>query len=234
MQNEEKNQQEILDKLKSGEVAMSPRIFLRSHEIFWIVVVFILISLAAYLASFMLFVASTNRLWDLLFFGPAGIKEFVLFFPWLFVLVVLLLAWLAERFAWRYSFAYRAPKLYVALASLVVTAIVSLVIVNTPFHSELYESAQTQNLPIAGPMYRFFGQYRPGNFYIGKLSRIYPDEFLITSGDGSTVLVKVLSNTRIYGRTARLGDNLDIFTKETANGLDALYIKQISSDSLGF
>jgi hypothetical protein len=177
----------------------------------------------------MLFVASTNRLWDLLFFGPLGIKEFVLFFPWLFVFVVLLLAWLAERFAWKYSFAYHVPKLYVALASLFFTAIVSLAILNTPFHSRLYEYAQNQNLPIAGPMYRFFGQYRPGNFYIGEVRHIYSDKFLITLGDGSTVLVNVLVNTRIYGGAVRLGNFVDIFTKENTNGLDAIYIKQIPS-----
>lgn len=234
MQNEEKNQQEILDKIKSGKVTMSPLIFLRWHEIFWVLVVLILISLAAYLASFMLFVASTNRLWDLLFFGSLGIKEFMLFFPWLFMFVILLLAWLAERFAWKYSFAYHMPKLYVALASLFFTAIVSLAILNTPFHAKLYESAQNQNLPIAGPMYRFFGQYRPDNFYIGKISHIYSDKFLITLGDGSTVLVNVLVNTRIYGRAIRLGDFVDIFVKENANGLDAIYIKQISSDNIVF
>lgn len=230
MQNDEQNQQDILDKIKSGKVAISPPMFLRWQEIFWVLVVLILISLAAYLASFMLFVASTNRLWDLLFFGSIGIKDFVLFFPWLFLFVVLLLAWLAERFAWKYSFAYHMPKLYVALASLFFTAIVSLAILNTPLHSRLYEYAQNQNLPIAGPMYRFFGQYHPGNFYIGEVKRIYSDKFLITLGDGSTVLVNVLVNTRIYGGTIRLGNFVDIFTKENANGLDAVYIKQISSD----
>lgn len=220
----DKIQQEILEKIKSGKINASPQVFLLWRDIFWILVVVLLILSASYFASFILFITKINRLWDLLNFGTLGFKDFLLYFPWPFVFVVLLLAWLAERFAWRHSFAYRLPKLYVALLSLILTGVLSLIILATPLHLKLFEFPGIGNLTVSGKFYRFFGEYRPDDFYFGQIIRIYPNQLFLKLQDGRTLTVALSTSTKIYGSEIKTGDLVEVLAKND-HGLEAAYIK---------
>ncbi len=192
-----KSQEQILGKIKSGEVTMHSRLYLVWRGILWGLALCLLIAAGVFTISFIIFSLRASGVADLPNFGSHGLREFFAFFPWLFVPAVLLFLWLMERFVLNYAFAYRLPVLYSALAIIILVVIGSLAVSASSLHSNLYRSARRQELPFASPLYRF-GMAHPDDFYVGEVTGIKDKTYKILTGENREINIDTTAQTHFF------------------------------------
>jgi MFS family permease len=228
---EEQRQQDIINKIKSGKVEMHSKAYLVWRNTFWILAICLLAAAAVFFLSFLVFIIRVNHLWDLPDFGYHGLREFLTFFPWLFVPAILLFTWLVERFVRQHSFAYRVPVLYVGLVSMVLVISASFAVLATPLHLRLYESAEGEHLPVVGYMYRFFGGMHPDDYYVGQVQTVKDDDCLLLTQQGFPVNIITNPHTQLFGATSlNPGDTIEVVGEERGNIVEASEIREISPE----
>jgi hypothetical protein len=217
----------ILDEIKSGKVAMHSKTFLVWRATLWILALCLLAAVGIFIVSFMTFIVQANGSWDLPRFGLHGLREFIAIFPWLFVPALLLFIWLMERFVLHYTFAYRIPVLYSAIIVVFIIVLGSIIVLATPFHRRLYESAQREHLPIAGGIYRFFGNSRPDDFYVGTVTSIDKTTYSLTTPEGQTLSIITNGDTQLWTNSPiAVGDCLEVIGDRQQNSIIAHSIKK--------
>lgn len=151
MSNETNIQQRVLEKIRSGKVAMRPRLYfmLRLALIGTVAVAAFLASVFA--LSFALFSVEKSGEAFLLGFGSRGIATFLALFPWWTSLLAVALLILLEALV--RDFSYRLPLLRLFLAALAVAALGSVLLAATPLHAFLLSRADRDALPLLGPLY---------------------------------------------------------------------------------
>jgi len=160
-----------------------------------------------YLVSFIVFVLWRTGVLYLPGFGFQSLGIFFLSLPWLLILLAAVFMLLLEIFIRRYSFAYGRPFLYSALAVIFLGIAGGIIIGETPLHEKFFDEAENGSLPLAGPMYEYFGQ-QPQNVTVGLITQINNAGYQIQSGDGDDVFsVVVTPQTQIPPpNTLKVGD----------------------------
>jgi len=140
--------EKILNKLRSGEFKMKPRIYFILKAILIILGTLIVALFTLFLISFISFALRTNfRGFGVLFSS----------IPWLLIIVAAFLIIVLEILFKHFAFTYRRPILYSVIGILIVVILGTLIIDRTPFHRGLFDRAREGRLPIFGPIYRNFG-----------------------------------------------------------------------------
>lgn len=220
----------ILDKIKSGQVTQHSRAYLVWRTVLLVLALALLLAAGIFVVSFVVFSLRMSGVWDLPQFGTHGLAEFLLFFPWLFIPAVLLFLWLLERFILRHSPAYRLPVLYSVGAVLVIILGASLLVLATPLHHRLYVSAEHQHLPVAGSMYRFFGQDRPDDLYIGTVASSTGHMYLLQTPDNDNITIITNNDTHWMNHNQlQPGDCVEVVGEEQGNQVIATFIRQPNS-----
>lgn len=119
MENNKPNTKEqILQKIRSQEISMRPKLYFTLQLAALAVVAFLILVLSVFIFNFLLFTIRINSHDALLGFGPRGLVAFLRFFPWeLLVLDVALivgLQWMLRTF----KFGYKTPAVYLLLGLL--------------------------------------------------------------------------------------------------------------------
>ncbi|MBV9159376.1 MAG: hypothetical protein JO019_02135 [Candidatus Kaiserbacteria bacterium] len=161
MGNDHKNiRDEVLQKIRSGEVSMhsSGYLALRIGMLAFVVLAALVISVLIFN-----FISFTIRLSDdsqLLGFGPRGIVFFVTMFPWALLAADAILLVIAERLLRRFRFGYKNPALILFAGLAVLTLALGLLIDNaTPFNDRMLERAERHHL---GPLDTMYARPHPG------------------------------------------------------------------------
>jgi hypothetical protein len=232
MEDDQQLNKDILQKIESGKVTMRSRASFTWKTMLWILAFCLLAAAVVFIVSFVVFILRANGNWDLPKFGLHGLVEFLTFFPWLFVPALLLFLWLLEHFILRHSLAYRLPVLYSGGTIILIVVLASLAVLATPLHHRLFEQAQQQQLPIAGGIYRFFGQSRPDDFYVGAVASTTPDSYTIITPAGQKLIINKTATTQIIsGSPIVAGDCLEILGDEGPGGrLVAASIKKTDAN----
>jgi|SRR6185369_11712883 len=223
----------IIEKIKSGHVTMHSRGFLIWRTALWTLAILLLAAATIFIVSFVFFTLRASGVWDLPQFGLHGLREFLMFFPWLFIPAILLFLWLLERFVLQHSFAYRLPVIYSALILIAVTIFGSIIVLATPLHQRLFFYARRQQLPIAGPVYRFFGRSHPDDFYAGIITAASSSTYSVSNPDGEQMIIITNSGTRFFAPSPIIaGDCIEVTGEEQNGTMTALAIKKTDSQSL--
>jgi hypothetical protein len=104
--------------------------------------------LSIFIFNFILFSIRINSHDAFLAFGPRGIQGFLIFFPWLTlmldVVMIVILEWLIRKF----RFGYRIPMLYIVGAILALTFVAGFALDRgTYFNDRLMDRAEHEGLP---------------------------------------------------------------------------------------
>jgi hypothetical protein len=166
MNNESSNsiKDSVARAIEAGKVKMRPRWhFLLSAGLLFVGTILVVFTLV-YLSSFAIFIFQQTP-------GPGpgmgarGLGVYLTSLPWIIILIAIIFLIILELLVRRYSFAYRKPLLYTILGIIVLIFLVSLLVAQTPFHKNLYDRAERDNLPFGNKFYRNFGprpHHQPG------------------------------------------------------------------------
>lgn len=155
-----------LELIRSGRVKQRPRYFFMLETGFFSIAAFFAFLALLFLSSFMIFFLRGSGSLLLPAQGLQGSKFFLFSFPWMILVSLLILAVVFEALMWRFPFVYHRPLLYSAAAIVILTFAFGAVISYTPFHASAFE--QAQSLPLAGGLYRYYGQAASENINFGS------------------------------------------------------------------
>jgi len=202
----------VLTAIKNGQVKMRPKWHFILKAILMAVGGIILILCILYLASFIFFVLRQTGVIFVPIFGFRGWYAFLVSIPWLLVLLLLIFIILLEILARHYSFAYRQPLLYFAIAVLLFAIIGGYIVATTHFHDRMFRYSQRHKLPFAGQMYRGYGEQRFKNIHRGIITEITRDGFIMENRRGETLTIIITRLTRLpLGADFSKGDMVVVF-----------------------
>jgi len=145
---------DVLEKIRTGEVEMRPKIYFLLKIIMLQLIVILTLTLSSLLLSLIIFHIYVSGKLFLLGFGLQGLFIFFMTFPWALLLADALLLLLLERLLKRFRFGYRSPLVYIVCGTLIINVGIGIAIYISPLHTNLLHRAQQKNLPIIGDYYR--------------------------------------------------------------------------------
>lgn len=146
--------EKVLKKIKEGEVSMKPRSFFVWKMVAITAVSIFILFVAVLILSFIFFSIRESGEHLLLGFGRHGFFTFITIFPWLLLIVSVGLLFLLDYILRYFKFGYRLPLLEIFIIVLLVSGIAGFTLNLTPLHPSLLQSADRNELPLFGPMYR--------------------------------------------------------------------------------
>jgi hypothetical protein len=221
----------VLNKIKSGEIKMKPKIYFILRAVLLILSALVLALLIICLVSFIIFSLRSSGILFLPKFGFPGIRIFLSSLPWLFILIAITLIILLEIFTKRFTFVYRWPIIYSLLAIIFIVMLGSFVIDKTPFHSNLFWRAQEGRLPAIGKLYHGYGVPRIGNVHYGVVSEVIDGGFKIETLRGEELIVMVSSKTRFLLKTdIKKDDAIVVLGERNNNTVQAIDIRKVEKN----
>ncbi|MDB5265579.1 MAG: hypothetical protein JWM39_292 [Parcubacteria group bacterium] len=226
-------QQAVLDKVRAGTVRRRPRWQFILRVAGTIVVISLLLVIAAFLISFILYSLNESGEQFLLGFGLRGIQVFLTLFPWLFGLVALGLIVLLEWLIRGFRFGYRIPLLNIFLGVVGVSIVLGIVISVTPLHTTLQGFAAKDQLPILGQPYKHvLDHHEDEGLSRGKVITVGANEFIIQHDDhdrdtdDGTFSIHVAPDASIV--LPHVGDEVLVFGEPEQGYIDASNVLVLS------
>lgn len=228
----------IIASARDGRLKMRPKWYFILRAVLWIAGTALVLLFLLYFASLFAFILRKTGILAAPVFGWHGVFVFLTSIPWLLVLVMLFFVAVLEILVQRYSFAYRLPLLYSALAILLAVWAASLVIDRTPFHRILSDCSSAGTPPAAGgrrPMinavpcamgfYRDLGPKRFDNVNDGVITRIIDPDLIIINRQQESLTVLVTPRTRLpFGSDFSVGDAIVIIGDRRGDKITAFGI----------
>lgn len=175
---------DILSKINSGDIKMKPKIYFTAKTILVLLAVTVTIVVLFFLISFMVFsIRDSSRLF-LLGFGDAGIWTFLITFPWLLLVIEIILLVVVDILLKYFKFAYKTPFIYLVTGTTIVVVFISFFVSSIPIHETLYQEATEQKIPVFETIYK--EAKRPpaeDGVFRGIVININDDTFTILSDD---------------------------------------------------
>lgn len=204
---------QVIEAITEGQVKPRPKWQVLAKSSLFILVFFLLAIILFYLESFIIFSLRHTGIILLPTFGPRGWLLFMLYLPWLLILLSLILVLILEVLLRRYSLAYHRPLLYSLLAILVGAGFIGYLL--APYHQPLYRVAQNNRLPLAGDFYRDLDRSDFSGIRRGIMVNVSGTNFVIKNWDGATssVIIGDLGDLP-GGGCCHQGDELFFFGAE--------------------
>lgn len=219
---------EILQKIKAGEICMKPKNRFMRDLALLISIVILTFILSTILVSYTLFSLYASGHLFLLGFGSKGIYEFILHFPWLLMsadaILIIFLDFLLKRF----RFGYNNPIVYLFLGTLLLTGILGAIINLTAFHRNLLLRAEKQSLPVFGGFYQGLRKSNEETgTYRGRVVSIEGNVFVLRRNNYGTgldeTLLRIVSQVGVIVNTKlRVGDEVFV-AGNIVNGMVEAY-----------
>ena len=218
IQEEPKNEKieitdQVIGAIAEGQVKVRPKWQLAAKSGLLVLICVLLAVVLFYLESFIFFSLRHTGIILLPSFGPRGWLLFMLYLPWLLILLSLILILVLEVLLRRYSLAYHRPLLYSLLVILVGAGFVGYLI--APCHQSIYRVARDNRLPLAGPFYRDLDRHDFSGIRHGMMVSVSGTNFVIQSWDGATSSV-IVGDTDDFSNNVHFqqGDELFFFGNE--------------------
>src|ERR1035437_2961246 len=145
---------EDLEKIGTGEVRMRSKYIFALKMIAIIALALFVIGISSLLLSFIFFSVMVSGRMILLGFGFRGLGMFIMTFPWVLLLIDLLLVVSLERLIKHFQFGYRTPLVYIIGGIVAFNLLSSIIIFETPFHHMLAQHVRINHTPLIGQAYR--------------------------------------------------------------------------------
>ncbi len=204
---------QVIEAISGGQVKIRPKwqVLVKSGLVILICVLLAIVLF--YLESFIIFSLRHTGIILLPTFGPRGWLAFLLYLPWLLILLSLILILVLEVLLRRYSLAYHRPLLYSLLVILVGAGFIGYLL--APCHQTIYRVASENRLPLAGHFYRDLDNRDFSGVRHGVMVSVSGTNFVIQSWDGATSSV-IVGDTDDFrsGVHSQQGDELFFFGDE--------------------
>lgn len=218
----------IMNAVQSGIIKMRPKWHFILQAVLAVTGLVVLALLALYLASFIIFALQRSGVWFIPAFGLRGIFVFLFSLPWLLILLVGFFLIVLEILVRRYSFAYRWPLLYSALAVVLIVLIGGFAVAKTPVHRRLVEYDKANGRFCCAGMYRNMDRHQFDEIHVGKITEFSDRGFNIQNRNRDSLAVLVTPRTRLpYGFDYGVGDVVVIFGLRRGDSIDAFGIRRI-------
>lgn len=225
----------VLEKIKTGQVKMQPRFYFILKTILIMGGVFLAAALIIFLISFISFHLRTSGVWYLPGFGFRGLGIYLRLLPWFLIFVSVVLIFVLEILAKRFSFVYHRPILYSLLAIISIAVIGGFVIEKTPLHPKLLLRAREGKLPLAGSMYRNFGMPKFKDVHRGVVEEVVENGFKIRTFDGRLLTVILIRDTRFpFGKEVKKGDSVVVMGEREDDAVRAFGVRKIDDQFKAF
>jgi hypothetical protein len=219
---------EILSKIKQGNIKMRPKWYFILHGSLILIGGVLLGMALLYLGSFILF---TLRRTGVLFapgFGFQGWYIFLISLPWFLIVLSLIFVVILELLVRHYAFAYRRPLLYSLLGILVFVLFGGFIVNQTSLHRDLMRSADRDDLPFAGQMYRAYGRPRLNQVHAGVVTELTREGCAMQDLRGEMLSVLISPQTRMQiGVPLIIGDHIVVIGERFDDTIRALGIRKV-------
>lgn len=221
----------VLNKINSGDIKMTPRIYFILRAALLVFFVFTLTLFIIYIISFILFSLRASGLWFLPRFGLFGIKIFFSSLPWFLILLAVIVVIILEVLAKHFSFIYRRPVVYSLLGIVIIVLAISFLIDKTPFHPDLFRMIKDRPLPIVSHFYRDFGAPRMHDVHYGIVSEIKENGFVIETPRGESINIIVASGTRFLKENdIQKDDVIVVLGQRDDHTVNAIEIREVGEN----
>jgi hypothetical protein len=221
----------IIKTIKSGDVKMRSRWYFVLRDILGTVAIVIILLIAVYVCSFIIFVLHQDGAWFVPVFGFGG--WFALFnaLPWVLIVLSCLFVVALAFLVMRYPFSYRWPVLYSFLGICFLIAAASFLFVQTSFSNTFFSSPMSEDLPLFGEYYPGVGVLSPNNVHRGQIEVLTPAGFIVEGFFGTTSTVFIASQTdMMFAGPFEPGDIVVVFGNRSATGtIQAVGIEKIGN-----
>lgn len=223
--------EQILKQISDGQTKMRPRAYFIVRGTLIAVGTVVVTLTLLYTISLIVFVTQLNGSSELPSFGLQGIAPFIFSLPWILIGACLLALIILELLVHHYAFAYRKPLVYSLVGVFVVTILGSMIVTRLRLHEQLFEFAQEQRLPIAGPFYRNYDRHRARNIYPGIIATLNDNGFNLITRQAETFTIIVNNQTAIpAGWIWHQGDMVVVLGNEDDQIITALGVRPWRSE----
>lgn len=219
---------EVLQKIRTGDVQMKSKSYFAWQVIALAFVAALIVIIAAWIVSFIVFSLTISERVSLLGFGWRGISTFFWLFPWKLALVeivlIVFLNWLIRHF----RFSYRSPLLYSLLGGLFVSGILAWAMHSGSVQEVLLNQHYQNNLPVIGPLYEDLE--RPDDkpdVVRGIVIELHGRDIVIRNIDDEAILRVLLPENFQLGPVLMIGDEIFVAGELTDYGLEAYGYKKV-------
>ena len=220
----------ILAAIDTGKVKIRPRWHFILQTSLIIVGVALISLTLLFLISFIIFSLRNTGVWFAPSFGYRGIGVFLTSLPWLLIVLTVIFVVLLEILVKKYSFAYRQPLLYSALALVLIVTIGGVAIAQTPFHRGVMRQTFERHLPIAEPFYRGGGMMGPGLIHAGSIEEITANGFILSSRLGEDLNIITSPKTQFpAGYDLIEGDLIVVMGERSDDTVQAFGVREIEA-----
>jgi len=189
--------EQVLATIKEGNVKMRSRWYFRLRDILAVMAIVIILLMAVFLASFVIFVLHQDGAWFVPVFGLAGWYALFNALPWVLILLSLGFVVVLAILARRYQFGYQWPLLYSVFAVIFLVTAVCFVFVQTSLYGLFFASSVPQDIPFIGSYYPGIGVLGPENIHRGEIVIATADGFVLLDSSGRVLTVLVGPDTNI-------------------------------------
>lgn len=186
----------ILNKIKSGEVDMKPHWHFVLKSLLLILGTIVAVLVTVYILSFIHFFLRQSGVGFVPFYGFRGLSIFVIHLPWLLIASAGALIVVIQLLIRKYSFSFRQPLLYSLIGTILFVLFGAYIIEETQIHPRLQGFAEDRGVPVFGPLYRGIDKGRPESITFGTITEIHEGGFVLESDKGETITVVLTSQTR--------------------------------------
>jgi hypothetical protein len=185
MDNKSDISSKVLEKIGHGDVRKHSRAYFVVQMSLIIVLFILALALAMFVLSFGIFTVHESGEQFLLGFGSRGVLAFFALFPWMALIIDILLFAIIEWLLRRFKFGYRIPVLRAVLGIIVLAVAGGVIVMLTPLHATLLQRAQNDALPVLGEWYEAIdAPHADQGAFCGTISSINGNTFVIVNDDG--------------------------------------------------
>ncbi len=230
---EEQNniKEDILQKIKSGELKMKPKIFFALKTSFFALLFLFLLLFAVYLVSFIVFMMKASGIWFLPGFGFSGMGILFGALPYFLIFLALSLIIFSEFFAEHFAFVYKRPMIYSLSVIVLIVIIFGMITSQTSMHAGIFQRTRDNNFPIVKPFYDQAINMKPENMHTGIILDINDLGFDLQTLDGQNLKVMPCKNGK--GKTPKIlsiGERVVIIGPMRNNIVDCLNVLRVADD----
>ena len=219
-------EKKIINKLKSGNIKMKPKIYFILKALFFLFLGGVAVLLGLFLISFVFFIFRINNLIYLFGFGFFGIGIFLRLLPWILVFSILILVLILELIAEKHRIVWRKPAIYSLVIFVIIILFCGFFISKTNFHPGILKKANQERLPLLGGFYREFSDPKDKDVHFGTILEIKEDSVLILTLEEEEL--EAVFKEGFFGKEQfKLGDKVIVLGEREENKVNAFRIKKI-------
>lgn len=229
-------QEKILENIRTEKIHMRPKFYFTLVFIALVLVSVFVFCITAFIFSYIVFSVRASSDLFLLGFGFRGFILFLLFFPWVYVILNIILICLLEWLVRRFSFGYKHSIVLVFAVITVVLLSVSLLVeyfdTQKKIHYGIEKVAHEQKMPLIRDMYTKLRRPPQHGRGLCRCVVVGIDGNTLTLVDddpniGTTTMVKILLPDNYSTSTLQVGDNVFVVGEVRDGQIHAFGIREM-------